>query len=172
MLTVAHISLRCFGDFVLGLLTYRLAASRKVTAWAGCNTLGIGLLLAITVALVTGLPDLVVVALFPPLLLNLSANRGFSAWLFGNAVMVRLGVLSYAIYLLHPLLERPAQNLAGWCGGIMPDVPALAVTSVVTIGVLLTVASGAYRWVEQPGRQLLRRVEVAWIGRDRRIATQ
>jgi peptidoglycan/LPS O-acetylase OafA/YrhL len=164
--------LRCFGDFVLGLLAYRLTGSSRVMAWAGCNTVGIGLLLAIAIALVTGLPDLIVVALFPPLLLNLWANRGLSARLFGHPVMVRLGVLSYAIYLVHPPLERPAQNLAGWLGQMMPEAPAVVLASVVTIGVLLTLASGAYRCVEQPGRQLLRRVEVAWIGHDRRIATQ
>jgi peptidoglycan/LPS O-acetylase OafA/YrhL len=164
--------LRCFGDFMLGVLAYRLAEFRQAMTWAACDWVGVGLLFAITIALVAGLPDLIVVALFPPFLLNLAANRGVSGWLFGNAVMVRLGVLSYAIYLLHPLLERPGQNLAGWLGEILPQTLAVAVASAVTIGVLLTLAVGAYRWIELPGRQLLRRAELAWTGGDPRFLTQ
>lgn len=165
--------LRCFGDFMLGLLAYRLSHVSRAMAWAGRDTVGLGLIAAIALVFAAGLPDLVVVALFPPLVLNLSANRGLPARLFASAVMVRLGVLSYAIYLLHPLLERPGQNLAGWLGQVMPEAPALLLAGAAITAVLLTLAAGAYRWIEQPGRRLLRRGEAAvWPGSKQRAVTQ
>jgi peptidoglycan/LPS O-acetylase OafA/YrhL len=163
--------LRCFGDFTLGLFAYRLSHSRSVMAWTASDAVGIGLLIAITIALVAGWRDLAVVALFPPLVLNLSANRGLSARLFGNRMMVRLGELSYAVYLLHPLLERPSQNLAAWLSDVMPPALAIACAAILIACLLLILSEGAYRWIERPGRQVVRRAEVAWASRGWGILT-
>lgn len=153
--------LRCFGDFTLGVLMYRLTRARRLMAWVAGDAIGIGLMAGVALTFTSGLPDLAVVALFPPLVLHLSANRGVPARLLANSALVRLGELSYALYLLHPLLERPGQNLADWLYGVMPTVPAFVLAGTVISTVLLTLAAGAFRWIEQPGRRLLRRAEMA-----------
>jgi peptidoglycan/LPS O-acetylase OafA/YrhL len=164
--------LRCFGDFTLGMLMCRLSQMRGVTTWIARDTVGFALMAGVALTFTMGLPDLAVVVLFPPLVAHLSANRGFPAWLLANSATVRLGELSYAIYLLHPLLERPGQNLADTLYGVLPPIVAFVLAGIVISTVLLALAAGAFRWIEQPGRRLLRQAETTWYERRQRAAAR
>jgi peptidoglycan/LPS O-acetylase OafA/YrhL len=61
--------------------------------------------------------------------------------------LVRLGVLSYAVYLLHPLVLAAVPRV----GGPLP-------TALVWAGLTLLVSAGCHRFVERPAIRLGRRV--------------
>ena len=161
--------MRCLAGFGLGVLTCRATRWRVVTELLSQDRIGIALIGALIAMLVAGAPDLVVVALFPPLVLCLSANQGFPARLFSYSVLFRLGTLSYAIYLLHPFFQPPARALATALANVLPDSAAVVLAAALTSAALLGASVAAHVWIERPGRMLLRRVETRHRG-DRPVA--
>jgi len=151
--------IRCLAGFGLGVLAYRATRLRAVMELLSQDSAGIALIGTLTLMLVVGAPDLVVVTLFPPLILCLSANRGIPARLFSYSVMFRLGTLSYAIYLLHPFFQRPARLLEAALAKVLPDAAAIPLTASLISGALLGASVAAYVWIERPGRMFLRRLE-------------
>jgi peptidoglycan/LPS O-acetylase OafA/YrhL len=98
--------------------------------------------------------DVSFVILTMPLLICLYYNGKASAALFGNRLVHHLGVISYSLYLVHPLFRGPAnalENFAREHGG--PTITGLYI--------LLAVASSwaaAYlsqRFIEARGQRLL-----------------
>jgi peptidoglycan/LPS O-acetylase OafA/YrhL len=156
--------MRCLAGFGLGVLTYRATRLRAVAELLSRDHAGIALIGALILALVVGAPDLVVVALFPPLVLCLSANQGLPARMFSHSVMSRLGALSYAIYLLHPFFQPPARALAADLANMLPDPAAVILAAALVSAALLGASLAAYVLIERPGRTLLRRVEARHRG--------
>jgi peptidoglycan/LPS O-acetylase OafA/YrhL len=72
------------------------------------------------------------------------------------AGLVRLGVVSYAVYLLHPLVLAAVPHVGGAAG-----------TAVVWIGLTLVLSEVCHRFVERPAIRLGRSV-----GRRRTVAAQ
>ena len=150
--------MRCLAGFGLGVLTYRAARLRAVREALSHDHVGLALIGALVLLLVAGAPDLLVVALFPPLVLCLSANQGVPARLFSYSVLFRLGTLSYAIYLLHPFFQPPARPLAAALADVLPNGAAIIVAAALIGGAVLASSAAAYAWIERPGRRFVRRV--------------
>jgi peptidoglycan/LPS O-acetylase OafA/YrhL len=152
--------LRCLGGFILGLLAFRLGRVRAIAAFMGSNWVSLALTLALAAMFLAGGHDLAIVALFPAFVLALARNNGWPAALFSGRVILRLGVLSYAIYLLHPLLETPHKDLLALLAQHqVPLVVAHGVAGVTMAFVLFAASTAAYEWVERPGRRLVRALE-------------
>jgi peptidoglycan/LPS O-acetylase OafA/YrhL len=89
---------------------------------------------------------------FAVLLLSLSTGRGWVARFLGTRPMVALGVASFALYLTHR-----------WLIWQLNTYPAIAegrnvepyVAFALTLGVLLLVAEGAHRYIEEPARRAI-----------------
>jgi peptidoglycan/LPS O-acetylase OafA/YrhL len=148
--------MRCLGDFILGLLAFRAGQRERLARLFACDAAGGMLLVALPAMFAAGAPDLAIVALFPALVLCLAGNTGVPAWMFANAPMVRLGELSYAIYLSHPLLQAPLDAARHGLEHVLPVLPAALLSRTAALAVLWLVAGAIYRWVERPGRQVLR----------------
>ena len=80
-----------------------------------------------------------------------------------------LGRISYSIYLFHPVVFQP---LLWWLlqqpAGSWWRTQHLGVYLLVNIGLTLLLASGVYRWVEQPGMRLGRHLAALWTQRAAR----
>ncbi len=148
--------MRCLGDFILGLLAFRIGRRAAVARFVGRDTVGVAVLGMVAVMFAGGAPDLAIVALFPVLVLCLVENTGVSRPLFENAAVLRLGELSYAIYLMHPLLQAPRDAARDALAHFAPTLPAGLVSGAMAFVILWVLASAIYRWVERPGRQMLR----------------
>jgi peptidoglycan/LPS O-acetylase OafA/YrhL len=152
---------RCLGGFCLGLLMFRGTGWQWLMQLAARDTVCAGLLLLLLAGMASPLPDLALYPLLPLLVLALYAVRGWAARFFAAAPFYWLGVLSYALYLLHPhfmvLHEQLAQRLPQWVGGTW--APWLAAACTYTL--LLATAWGCYHWLEQPARRWLRRFHAA-----------
>jgi peptidoglycan/LPS O-acetylase OafA/YrhL len=146
--------LRCLAGFLLGLVCYRLSqmdACRKfLTSSAVLLALIIGFLFAVRFEV----PDIVLFAFFPVIILILYFEPTFAKLIFANRLSHHLGLISYSIYLIHPLFsparieaiaERHLGNIAHWLTFIAVMLSSWGFACVL------------YRFVEVPGRLYVQR---------------
>jgi peptidoglycan/LPS O-acetylase OafA/YrhL len=148
--------LRCIGGFILGVLAFRLARQPSVIAVAGLDRMGAVLLGALVLGLAAGVGDLVLYPLFPAIVIACFANRGRLARALGGGVVYRLGVWSYAIYLLHPDVFRQVAALASRLGFSTLAAPGAIACGAIGFAIVLMLAALSHHLIEVPGRRLVR----------------
>lgn len=139
--------IRCLVGFSFGLLVYRVTQVPSVARLAMADGTVTAVMALLAIGLWHGVDDRVIYPLLPLLVLCLAANRGRAARLFGSGVAHWLGVLSYAIYLLHEGVFWGAQQMGlagGWLG------------ANVALVLLFGLAVLAHHAIELPGRRLIR----------------
>jgi peptidoglycan/LPS O-acetylase OafA/YrhL len=90
--------------------------------------------------------------LFIPLVAVLSYDGRLARWLFGNAFIYDLGLISYSLYLLHPLFVSFAVRASRDLGG---TESSYLIAMLVCIAVIWFLSKLSYRFVEMPGRKLI-----------------
>ncbi|CAN7307793.1 acyltransferase [Cupriavidus necator] len=141
---------RCFAAFFVGatlshLTTYttRYALQAQWLGFVGA---------AVSFALIPSVPA---AAFFTPaafvlLIYGLSIDRGPVASIFKTALAQRLGLLSYSIYLMHPVIQEIFSPIAARATSLPVQVAVVA----VYLAVIYVVASLTYKFVEVPGKTL------------------
>ena len=103
--------LRCLAGFSLGVLTYRWKDSlRPLLDRAGAFATICG---AIALALLLPRADVLVVCLLPLLVLSCSYDGAAARAVMANPLSFHLGLISYSIYLWHPLVRDVAARTMG-----------------------------------------------------------
>jgi peptidoglycan/LPS O-acetylase OafA/YrhL len=147
---------RCLSEFTLGLLAWRVSRHAAVRAR---NVRGLpSIVVSITILVLLAMPqtDALLVLLFPLLIVSLCSDRPAIARFLGSGLIHRLGVWSYAIYLVHePILEAAPVVEVFMVGHSM--WPAHALAHGLTVALVFVTAAVAHRVVEVPGRRVLRR---------------
>jgi peptidoglycan/LPS O-acetylase OafA/YrhL len=148
--------LRCLAGFSLGLLAYR-AYRNPSFAPTGDDSFLIAMMAAIGVAFAVPDGDLLVIVLFPLFILAIAHNGGLARALFANRAVFHLGVISYSIYLWHPLVRDVFGRALGVARDRGFDIPAgLWVGLLVLVTWLGSWAS--YRLIEVGGHRLVTRL--------------
>jgi peptidoglycan/LPS O-acetylase OafA/YrhL len=150
--------LRCLSGFLIGMVTFRLSSNRVIAAIVSRDSVALGVIALLIVLLSVGAPDLMVVAVFPMVVLCLSMNVGRPAEIFSNPIMYALGVLSYSVYLLHPLLQRPLDITTHVLASYLPHGVTVVLSLIGATTVLLILAKAAHTFIEQPGRRAIQHV--------------
>ena len=96
--------------------------------------------------------DLPIYLLFIPFIAILSRDGRLAQLLFGNKLVYHLGVISYSIYLIHPLFVTFAERSSRHFGS---TVTAYAICVLVSFAVIWLLSYLSYRFVEIPGRQFV-----------------
>ncbi len=158
--------LRCVAEFVLGLMTFRVASNLagNVSQWAG--PLAWVTILAIAALLSRSGWDIAVIALFPVLIVALVPRTGSAGKLLGSPLPYRLGQWSYSIYLIHDKFSHSVGSLRAWLALRIPL--ASEVTVLVMSALVIGIAAASYFVVELPLRKLVLRL----IRRPRPPATE
>ena len=147
--------LRCLVEFCFGLLTfryYRTASAARMKLLAAISPLVLAVMVG---ACLWPDTDLIWLALVPLLILGLAQDRGIVARALAWTPMHWLGVLSYSIYLVHPMLTKATRVVGDALEA--RGVPYGHAIMVAVDGALVVVcAYAAYRLIERPGRRLLR----------------
>jgi peptidoglycan/LPS O-acetylase OafA/YrhL len=149
--------LRAVAGFTLGLAIFRFAGVIDRLSMTMQDALVIGILVAMFAVGVFSHSDLPLYVLFIPLVAVLSRDGRMAQWLFGNALVYRLGIISYSIYLIHPLFVSFAVRTWRHFGEIEAVYVAAACACFAAIWLLSELS---YRFVEMPGRKAI----VEWFG--------
>lgn len=163
--------LRCLPEFLLGALLYRAYLSPASSALFSGDLAAAALLAALLATLHAKGPDLWVVVLFAALLMAVVSNRSrIGAWL-NSSPLVWLGEISYALYLIHGLVENTTSQVLSVGLDIqdrheLSSGVSLAMLAMM-VGASLLLATACYRWIEKPAQRYLRK---ALAMRDERQA--
>jgi peptidoglycan/LPS O-acetylase OafA/YrhL len=158
--------LRCICEFTLGLIAFRLEATPFGRRLGSSMWASIVLSLLILGLLPIARMDLVIVLLCPFLIASLASGDSLPKRLLSVPLLEKLGVYSYGIYLVHPLMMTAIRRInvvAQGKGLSQANFYGFAAASVLT----LLFAMLGNKFIEIPGRQWLRSVfEGGKVGRQ------
>lgn len=150
--------LRCIAGFSLGVIAYRLVDKPWCEKLFGGDR---GFLLACALVIAAFLiprGDVVVAMVFPALVIACYYNSRLSRWTLANPVSFHLGLISYSIYLWHPLVRdvfARGMNMAHHRGILGWDW-AFVVAMLVAIWLICW---ASYLTIEVPGHRLVKRIQ-------------
>lgn len=152
-----HPLLRVGVEFLIGCLlfnVYRRTSKHRVFDWLAFVALGgMIVLCAIPRPLIS---DFAVVACAALLVFSLALAPKSGGWLFSSKLAVYLGKISYAIYLVHGV-TFPAFNALTRKLFPKPSIAIGLALFVAVVAVTILLAHLAWRYIEEPGRILIRR---------------
>ncbi|MDR5881858.1 acyltransferase [Caballeronia sp. LZ032] len=153
--------LRCLCEFGIGMAVYVAARDPRIAKACSGKLVSAFIVIALLACLLTPGSDLVVVLATPFVIVIAATSRKAPVSRFlGSAPVFFLGEISYAMYLLHSqflriyrlgplILERHH----------MPHTLALLITVAALFGSLITASYLAFRYLEVPARNAIRRLE-------------
>jgi peptidoglycan/LPS O-acetylase OafA/YrhL len=144
--------LRALVGFTLGLATFRFAGALDRLSATAQDVAVVVILGAIVAEAVFIASDLLVYVMFIPFIAILSRDGRVAQFLFGNRLAYHLGVISYSIYLIHPLFITFAERSSRHFGS---TVTAYALCVLVSCAAIWLLSYVSYRLVEIPGRQFV-----------------
>ena len=158
--------LRCLAGVLTGIAAWRAGQAPLVRRIASLPWAGPLALLVFVAMLLGRVNDLLILPILPLAVLGMHYGSGAVHRIFAEGPVYRLGVLSYAIYLIHVTV------LDQFPFGFAPLRYMLALYFIATIMVALAV----HHVIEVPGRQLLRAMgesvlAALWPPDGRRTAT-
>lgn len=144
--------LRCLGGFIIGLLLFRVVQNPAVLRFVALPWIGPVTAVLIVVMMGFRVPDLVIYPLLPLLIAALHHGDGwFPGWL-ASRLPHRVGVLSYALYLVH----YPVLAAVSW------QMLPLGLGHVASMILCLALAHFAHMLIELPGRHAVMRLGGLW----------
>jgi len=144
--------LRAIAGFTLGQAIFRCSASLQPLPMIFQDILVVLIVLAICVAAVVSADDLPVYLLFIPLVAVLSYDGRLAQLLFGNGFIYDIGLVSYSLYLLHPLFISFAVRASRYFG---ETKSSYLVSTLICIAAIWLLSKLSYRFVEMPSRMLV-----------------
>jgi peptidoglycan/LPS O-acetylase OafA/YrhL len=147
--------LRCIADFCLGLVAFRTVSAPACREILTAPAMPGLILLLLAAALWADKTDIISVLLLPLLVACVYFDAPITRALFGNRVVYHLGEISYSFYLLHPFFLGVAGHFQGVAAARFGISFPFA---FIVIGIASTwlTAYLSYRFLELPGRRLLR----------------
>jgi peptidoglycan/LPS O-acetylase OafA/YrhL len=149
--------LRCLAGFCLGLVCYRVAGTDLGSRLFSPSAFLLGMLVLLGVAAHFRLQDVVLFACFPFIVLALALNSAAARALFANRVAHHLGVVSYSLYMVHPLLVPMKFRLQPVAERFIGDA-AHPLVLAASLSLTWAAACLLYRFVEKPGRLYAQRL--------------
>ena len=144
--------LRAIVGFTLGLATFRFAHHLDKLSATVQDILVIVILAAMLAVAIFTPDDLPIYLLFIPFIAILSRDGRVAQLLFGNRLAYHLGVISYSIYLIHPLFLTFAERSSRHVGN---NLTAYICCTLVAFAAIWLLSYLSYRFIEMPGRQFV-----------------
>ncbi|USI72972.1 acyltransferase family protein [Sphingomonas morindae] len=144
---------RCLCGFAVGIVTHRAFTEGRLEAMRSDRSF-YAVLLALGVAFMVPNSDLAIVATFPALVVALAHDGRAARAVFGNKVMAYLGLISYSLYLWHPLARDGLGHAYAIAQTHHVAIP-IAVVVAVYVGGMIIVADISYRLIEVRGRKIV-----------------
>ena len=146
---------RCFAEFGLGMSAYRLAGRSTIVSLLKRDSVTAGLA-GVAAACLLARVDLPAVLLLPLIVVAFATNDGAMSRLLQWRFFYFLGVVSYALYLLHsPFRPIELSMVKAVTSSPLEPVAALGFAVVGSFSVV-PFAWAAHVIVERPGRRMVR----------------
>ena len=157
--------LRGLLGFLLGIFTYYSYQKKDGFAWLKKSSVFLVAFLVAAIAMSFFLPDVLIVAFFPIIILSAAHNTTHLTSFLNTTVMQKLGDWSYSIYLLqYPLLaiyvafmwlNHPEEGLVLAILKGYPPTTYLASWTLALTWIAVTIFCSAltYRYIEVPARK-------------------
>ena len=144
--------IRCLCEFTAGMCLYQAWRQGSPSAWKAAVA-SIVFVVCIAAYVVLDIPDYTVIPVgFLCLIYALATRGGLLARVFSNPVIVRLGLWSYATYMVHYFVKD-------WVTFMLVRDTVPAVVPMIAYPALTLAASVVlYQYLEVPGRQAVRRL--------------
>ncbi|MGA2057299.1 MAG: acyltransferase [Bradyrhizobium sp.] len=146
---------RAIIGFTLGLATLRYAPRLDRLSAIAQDVLVIVVLASMIALAVFTAEDLPIYLMFIPFIAILSRDGRVAQALFGNRLVYHLGLISYSIYLFHPLFLTFAERSSRRLGN---NMTAYVLCTLVCFAAIWLLSYLSYRFVEMPGRQFVIRL--------------
>jgi peptidoglycan/LPS O-acetylase OafA/YrhL len=143
---------RAIIGFTLGLATLRFAVYLDRLSAIAQDALVIGILALMVALAVFTAEDLPIYLLFVPFIAVLSRDGRVAQALFGNRLVYHLGIISYSIYLFHPLFFTFAERSSRHLGN---NLTAYVLCTLAAFAAIWLLSYLSYRFIEMPGRQFV-----------------
>ncbi|OZI59578.1 acyltransferase family protein [Bordetella genomosp. 11] len=154
--------MRCIPEFLLGMLLYQGYAASARGALPSRDALALAAMAALLAALHFQAPDLLTVVLLAALLVAVASNRGRAAAWLDNRVFVWLGEISYALYLVHGLVQHATTQVLSLGVRIQDRQELSSSASIALMAVMLAIslllATACSHAIEKPAQRYLRGV--------------
>ena len=150
--------LRCLAGFSLGVIAYRLVQDPRCEKWLGGEHGFWGAAALIALAFLIPRGDVVVALAFPLLVMACYYNGRSARALLANPVSFHLGLISYSIYLWHPLVRDIFARIMGIAhrhGFTGIDWAFVAATLIAT----WLICWASYLLIEVPGHRTIKKLE-------------
>ena len=152
--------LRCILQFGIGTLLYRLHLDGTCRHFFRRDWTFVAAAFAVILVLHFDLADILVVPLFMILILSGIHNEGRVESLLKTPLLVRLGDISFSLYMTHGVVDEMARVLFAWTTGhsdgqAVGAAASWLVLAAMLIGVLI-LSNVTYRRIEVPARRWLK----------------
>jgi peptidoglycan/LPS O-acetylase OafA/YrhL len=144
--------LRAIAGFALGQAIFRFCVSVPALPMVFQDILVVLILLAIAAVAAFSTADLPVYLLFIPLVAVLSYDGRLARLLFANGPIYDIGLISYSLYLIHPLFVSFAVRVSRHFGG---TEGSYLVSMLICMAIIWLLSKLSYRFVEMPARKLI-----------------
>lgn len=145
---------RCLAGFATGVITYWCSQQSRVRALGGHSLFALGTLAVLVALIAFNVHDLLVVGVFPALLVCSACEPKVITRVFANRFSHHLGLLSFAIYLVHPLIIQPFDRIEHRLETNV-GVAAHLLTIVLALVAVWVSAYVLFWCVEKPGRKFV-----------------
>jgi len=148
--------LRCLPSFGIGILIARLVETRDqaLRRLGGAAGAAAALILAVLL-LHLGAPDILLIPVFAWIVLSLALDGGTVARALSWRPLHLLGLWSYSIYMVHPLVLKIEMQVLLRSGDRLQSLPYLVAVSAAALLAVVLLAALLFRWVEVPARRAL-----------------
>jgi len=150
--------LRCLAGFSLGVIAYRLVRLPWCERLLGGEHGFIGSCMLIVVALLIPRGDVLVALTFVPLVIACYYNGQTARTLLANPIVFHLGLISYSIYLWHPLVRdvfARTMGIAHRHGVVGFDWAFVGALLIAT----WLICWASYLLIEVPGHRAIKKLE-------------
>jgi peptidoglycan/LPS O-acetylase OafA/YrhL len=147
--------LRAIAGFTIGQAIFRFSVSVRPLPMVFQDIFVVVILLAIAATAVFSTADLPVYLLFIPLVAVLAYDGRLARLLFANGLIYDFGLISYSLYLLHPLFVSFA---VGWSRHFGGTVGSYLVSMLICMALIWLLSKLSYSFVEMPARKVIAEV--------------
>ncbi len=147
--------IKCFAEYLLGILSYKVYKNHHNT-YLSEPIFSFCIFILIIILLFFRYTNVFVIGLFVPLIISISSGKGAIHAFLSSKFIYFLGLISYSLYLIHPLILIPAKAQFYPMAQSVPYFGIIFNVSYIIVSILI--AYVFYSVIEIPMQKKMRQI--------------